>query len=252
MNHNPLFQRAKSRAALQTTQNDHRFPIYLRTSEENLHSQEYFSLKAVKNPYGLSVGLPENRTHQQPAHSLREILEGISHYRHIPVNKTDYCTASPSKAREPGLLRLRMWFKPWEGIWKMLLLTAERREGRWRKLILNQERADYRSVNFIMLWQKKVRGTSVQSSSLLNPGLTLKCVPALSKPWLSFFCLLHTWKSGVSTGALLVLLIAHLFKVKIFSLHFRVPFPFHRQLLAGRWPPYTQLKLASLKRRTVP
>lgn len=113
-------------------------PIHLRTSEENLHSQEYFSLKAVKNPYALSVGLPENRTHQQPGYSLREILEGISHYRHIPVNKTDYCTASPSRAREPGLLRLRMWFKPWEGIWKMLLLTAERREGRW---ILNHRRS---------------------------------------------------------------------------------------------------------------
>lgn len=87
------------------------------------------------------MGLPENRTHQQPDYSLREILEGISCYRHIPVNKTDYCTASPSKAQEPGLLRLRMWFKPWEGIWKMLLLTAERREGRWRKLILNHRKS---------------------------------------------------------------------------------------------------------------
>lgn len=115
-------------------------PIYLKTSEENLHSQEYFLPKALKNPYALSVGLPENRTYQQPDYSLRQILEGISHYRHIPVNKTDYCTASPSKAREPGLLRLRMWFKPWEGIWKMPLLTAERRERRWRMLIFKSQK----------------------------------------------------------------------------------------------------------------
>lgn len=86
----------------------------------NLHSQEYLTLKAVKNPYALFMGLPENRTHQQPDYSLREILEGISHYRHIPVNKTDYCTTSPSKAREPGLLRLRMWVKSWEGLGRSL------------------------------------------------------------------------------------------------------------------------------------
>lgn len=202
----------------------------------NLHSQEYLTLKAVKNPYALSMGLPENRTHQQPDYSLREILQGISHYRHIPVNKTDYCTTSPSKAREPGLLRLRMWVKSWEGIWKMPPLTAERREGSWRKLVLNHRKSRL-CVDFIMLWQKKVRGTGVQSSSLLNPGLPLKCVPALSKLWLSFYCLLHTWKFVVSCRALLVLLIAYLFKVMIFSLHFRAPFPFHTHLLAGRWPP---------------
>lgn len=79
-------------------------------------------------------------------------------------------------------------------------------------------------VDGITLWQKKVRGTGIQSSSL-STRLLLKRTPGLRKVQLKFCHQLPRQKFPHR-----VLLTAHLFKVTSLSLHFRAPFPFHRQI----------------------
>lgn len=60
INQTPLSE-AKSRAALQTTQKGRRSQYTYELQTKIYVHQEHFSLRAVRNPYALSVGVPGNR-----------------------------------------------------------------------------------------------------------------------------------------------------------------------------------------------
>lgn len=69
INQTPLSE-AKSRAALQTTQKDHRSQYTYELQKKIYIHQEHFSLRAVRNPYALSVGVLGNRTCEYSSQSI--------------------------------------------------------------------------------------------------------------------------------------------------------------------------------------